>query len=423
MKTLIGCSMLLCGAVYSTQSFALCHSTGALDNSQSNNIPIRFGSIYLSSTYLQPVGSLIDRVVVPATDYTAANVTPNTVLWICDKSDLKDLLFLVATNADDGAGGQDEVGLTDGLAQVYATYFQNVGLKLSMQGISLSRRYQGIAVSQFLELDSGKIHIRLMDIPPLIAEIYRVSTLKQSLSLCPNNQQILQGPYLCQQANAYIQLRGPGLLSDELGEDAALQHRFLAVNNGLSYGMQMHNVLHQEASCVVRHATPVIVFAPISRDALEANHSVAANFQVSIECADFVDSGVAPLQTAVGIQVSYAAYQTAQRLGLVNAQNGVLALLSDQYDDAHMAQGVGIFLRQQHRQQDMFFVGHPAAVGGGEDAGWYPVLDGAQQQDSVQQGYRYYVQNYTARLQKLPLATPVRPGKVSATAYILVKVQ
>jgi type 1 fimbria pilin len=69
------------------------------------------------------------------------------------------------------------------------------------------------------------------------------------------------------------------------------------------------------------------------------------------------------------------------------------------------------------------FVGHPTVTGGGEAAGWYPVLDGAQVQPGQLLGFTRYVQHYTAVLKKLPNATQIRPGQVSATASILVKVQ
>ena len=69
------------------------------------------------------------------------------------------------------------------------------------------------------------------------------------------------------------------------------------------------------------------------------------NFNVSIECSNQVTSGTASNQTAIGIQTSNGAFAAAQQLGLVNAQNGVTALLSDNYTDAQSAKGVGIFLK------------------------------------------------------------------------------
>ena len=98
-------------------------------------------------------------------------------------------------------------------------------------------------------------------------------------------------------------------------------------------------------------------------------------------------------------------------------------MLSDNYDDAEAAKGVGIFLKNSNTGAEMNFVGQPGLSGGGAAAGWYPVLSGAQPNGSTESGYTHYVHSYTATLKKLPGAEPVKAGKVHSTAYVLVKVQ
>ena len=60
--------------------------------------------------------------------------------------------------------------------------------------------------------------------------------------------------------------------------------------------------------------------------------------------------------------------------------------------------------------------------GGGNASGWYPVTDGATSNGSATSGYTHYTQSLTATLKALPGRTAM-PGKVNATAYVLIKVQ
>ncbi|WP_335950036.1 fimbrial protein [Acinetobacter bereziniae] len=411
---------IIFGSLFALTAHATCQTTGVSQTEDNRTAGITFGKVNLTSTYLQPVGSLIDRVVVPSTNYNFGGATASSVLWICDKTDLSNIYFLVATNGDDGAGGRDEIGTINGLPNVFATYFKYVGLKLIMQGIEINRRYQAVPVNSYAEV-GNKIHTRLMDIPPLTAELYRVSSLMQTSSWCA---QIDTGNYSpCIQPNAYIQLKGPGLVSDNVGEDSNTNYRFWGADNGFGYGMRVGNTLTNQPTCVARNATPIVFFNTISTAGLDANQSVQENFNVAIECSNQVNSGTGNNQTAIGIQTSYGAFVAAQQLGLVNAQNGVAALLSDNYADAQSAKGVGIFLKNANTGTDMNFVGQPGLSGGGTVAGWYPALSGAQAAGSTESGYTHYLHNFTAILKKLPGTEPIKAGKVNSTAYVLVKVQ
>ena len=63
-----------------------------------------------------------------------------------------------------------------------------------------------------------------------------------------------------------------------------------------------------------------------------------------------------------------------------------------------------------------------SATGTGALGGWYPVKAGASTAGISASGYTNYVQRITAVLSTLPGLTAT-PGKVDATAYVLVKVQ
>ena len=70
----------------------------------------------------------------------------------------------------------------------------------------------------------------------------------------------------------------------------------------------------------------------------------------------------------------------------------------------------------------MLFMPPSASTGGGESAGWYPVLDGEAIEISNETGDHIYQQSYRAILEALPGQT-VRPGLFSATATVVIKVQ
>lgn len=416
-------SLLLLNIFYSAELAAYCRTTDLTRTNDHRSIPITFGTIKLSSIHLQPVGSLLGRAVVLPTDYQYGAASADSVLWECDADDLEQLQFLVATNGDDRVGGYWDLGAQDGLPNVYATYFQYVGIRQRMGSVTLTRHWQALPVSKFARV-GNKVLIRLQDLPILYAELYRISQTPENAmsNHCGSGDSglVTTGLYSCTQPNAYIQLSGPGLIADRAGQDAALNMSFWGANNGMAYGMSLGNQLWYEATCAARNATPLLVFNSITIDALQHGQSIEAQFNILIECSEQAISGTSSQQVEIGIQVSEGAYRAAKKLGLVNAENGVAALLSDDYGAVGVAQGVGIFLRDHRSSGTMNFVGQPAGSGHGANAGWYPIVEGVAGSQGA--GARNYMQSYTAILKKLENENLVA-GKVSATAYVLVKVQ
>ncbi|WP_288440944.1 fimbrial protein [uncultured Pseudomonas sp.] len=415
---------------------ASCTQTGAAQTEDNRTAIIPFGRINITDTHLQPVGTLLGSVVVPPTNYTFGGANASTVLWTCAQTDLPSLYFLVATNGDDRIGGFWETGAADGLSGVYATWFEYIGLRQVMQGVTLTRYWQRVPVTTYA-VSGNNIQIRLQDIPALQAEIYKISSLPPTSgaasNFCGNMGAASAGGtnYSCIQPNSYIQLVGPGLTHDNIGEDSAYRYNFWGVDNGFGYGMRTGSSLSQNATCVARTATPLVLFQSISAQQLQEGAEVQANFNVQIECSDAAVSGVNSGQVAIGIQASPSSFNAAKALGLVNSSGGISALVSDNYgNDSTLASGVGITVRNSTSGVDMLFVGQPGLTGNtdyasypsGSQAGWYPVLQGASRIGASISGYSYHMQSYTAKLSQLPgrLATP---GKVKATAYVLVKIQ
>lgn len=433
-------SSIILVALIQSSAWASCSNKLVGQTEDTRTAIIEFGKINMTDLYFAPVGSLLATTVVPPTNYTSGGATGDSVLWECNVTDLPNIYFLVATNGDDRVGGFHDAGGPDGLTDVYATWFAFVGLKQTMAGVTLGRYWKKVPITSYAT-QGTKIQIRLQDIPPLHAELYRISTLPDTSALssfCGNNNTDGSGVgyasptgvvYKCTQPNAYIQLSGTSgvpFAHDEPGEDSSVHWSFWGVDNGFGYGMRSGNILYNNATCVARSATPLVMLPTIAESQLSAGMESIGNFNVRVECSDAAKSGVNDTQTALGIQVSEGAYTAAQKLGLINSSGGVSALVSDNYDGADMAKGVGIYISNSaHPDTPMTLVGQPGIATltpGGDAAGWYPVLEGATPEGATLPGYSSYSYSFIARLKKLPNET-VRSGKVRATAYILVKMQ
>jgi len=417
---------------------ASCTRSGVSQTEDNRTAQIPFGKVNLYDTYFSPVGTLLASVVVPPTNYTYGGASASSVLWTCDIADLSSIYFLVATNGDDRVGGYYDIGNTDGLSDVYATYFAYVGIKQTMSGVVLTRNWKSVPVTTYVETSAGKIQIRLQDIPPLQAELYRVSTLPGTSSgsyYCGNNNNnnsgIVYGSttgqnYSCTQPNSYIQLVGPGLRHDEIGEDSNDNYRFWGADNGFGYGMRSVNTLYNTPTCVARSVTPVVLLPTMAISQLEAGQTATAPFSVTVECSDSATSGTSNAQTALGFQVSDGAYSAAQALGLVNSSNGVSMLLSDNYTDSEMAKGVGITIAYSNAPDTALNLigqsGLNVLSDMGASAGWYPVLNNATPTGSSKSGYTNYSYNFIATLKAINGQT-VTAGKVRATATVQVKIQ
>lgn len=417
--------------------WSACSNKAAGQTEDGRTAIISFGKVNLSDTHLVPVGSLLASTVVPSTNYVYGGATGDTVLWECAKDDINHIFFLVATNGDDRVGGYHDIGSVDGLTGVFATWFAYVGLKQTMAGVILNRYWQKLPITTFATTDSGKIQIRLKDIPPLQAELYRISAKpdKGLNNYCGLGDSGLGfatttgTSYTCDQPNSYIQLSGDStavvpFAHDLPGEDSATHFDFWGVDNGFGYGMRTGSSLYSTPSCVARSADPLVILPPVSVNDLNNGLTSSARFSVQVECSDSAQSGVGDAQTAMGFQVSEGAFSAAKRLGLVNASGGVSALVSDNYFADGAAKGVGITLAHGSAPDvPLTLLGQPAANAGGAAAGWYPVLQGATKAGSALSGYGSYTYSLIATLKKLGDEEKVTAGRVKATAYVVVKMQ
>jgi len=396
---------------------------------------MHFGRVNLASARLQPPGTLLASVAVPPTAYTFKGAHADTILWTCDQDDMKDVRFLVSVNADSRYAGWHEMGGDGVPAGVHATWFDYLGLRLSIGDITLGRYWQRVEVPRIApDETTGKINIRLQHVPTLQAELYRLDQPvpdSGTVHGCPASHRTLptaiDTSYECTEPAGYIQLAGPGLENwhDHEGGDHRIgPWKFWTGNNGFGYTLYNALSLSNAASCVTRSESAQVRFPRVGVHQLG---EASAPFSIKIECDHHTLSGTGSGQTALGLQASPGAWAMARQLKLVNPEGGVDVLVSDQYgSDQGLAKGVGITLHEATGDAKRFFVGQPGLVGSehprGSQAGWYPVWQGAHVVTAPTPDSRVWRLDFIARLVPLPGQT-LTPGKIHATAQVLVKVQ
>lgn len=398
-------------------------------------VGIGLGNINLTSVDIQPVGTVLASTVFNFSD-NALYKGPDSVLYVCDISDANNIYEVIATNGDDRSGGYWDMGMADGNPNVYGTWFNYVGLRLTHvnSGTVFTRNYQRIPMTRYaVSADGKKINIRVKDFSPIRADAIRVSAITPASgapsSYCGTPKS--SGSYsACNQPNGYVAFCSPGsgnIAYCDTGDSAFIYTGWWYDNwMAMNMGMAPASTLTTTATCVAKNVTPVVVFPTISRAELENGQQARSPFTVSVRCENAAVSGVATSQTALGLQVSYASYQAAQTLGLVNSSGGVSHLLSENYGQSDIASGVGIQIANASDGVLRQFLGWDrcSTAGGcatGNSGGWYPVRAGATLV-SNRNGVSEYLINFNAFLTRLP-GRQVTPGRVDARAYVWVKVQ
>lgn len=429
---LISLSLLL----ISNSSHSECERNRNIFFSEDNTTPLNFGEISYADHHSQPVGSILSQTSAKATH---PGMSADTVLWTCNKSDLPNIYFLVATSGSNTFGGRDALG-----DDIYATWFRYIGLKQTMAGVTLSRYWQKVPISKNNYIISNdKIKIRLMDIPSLEAKLIKVDKLpftKKVAEYCNNNMAIA-GTYAnatiygggagkCMTASARIQLGGnnnvvfKNFKGDQPGGDSKSNNLFYMASNGIAYGLGTSNTkLIQKYTCFVRTKTPLIKIPAITATDLHHHAVSTTDFNLELECNDNFQSGIQPGQIAIGFLPSINSQTQAKNLNLLTGNGTSEFLISENYHHANTAKGVGLTIQSSSSQTNLHFLAPNAPIGGGNATGWHPIVESNTINiNTGNPGYNIYSKQYRAVLQKLPNQTPT-PGQFKATATIMVKIQ
>jgi fimbrial protein len=411
----------------------------------SNQGSMGFGTLNLMSAYLQPPGTIIaSNVVSPSIAFSGAQAaTAESVLYYCDTAaDAAQVKLLVATNGDEPVGGKLEV---PGYPGTYYTFYKYIGARITVvdTGQVVRRNWAEVPISIHYNAEKSRNEVKMGAVSDVRVDLIRIDSEIPSFSGgWGPDYQIATGAYTTNQPLFYYAFDMPNYPGPSAGADSNSDIRGWAVE-WLAFGMYKNPqaYLYNNASCVIRNHTPMVVFPTVNTADVEAGQTVNAELRVDVECDNGVAtgglSGTGGGQTAFGFQVSPQAYKAAQSIpGLVTSAGGVEYLLSEGYGtDPAVAKGVGIRLRHGATGADMRFIGWQGncggsspglcganTTGGGSAAGWFPVLDGASGGQATGNQTRLYEQHVIATLERIPGQT-VTPGRIRAQVQVLVRVQ
>ncbi|USA47468.1 fimbrial protein [Acinetobacter sp. C26M] len=468
---------------------------------------IRIGNIHLMDIAIQPIGSVLAQASVPPTEYKIRNANAESLMWACSPgTDMSKIRFLTSVNGDDRVGGFFKVNPVDagGQDNVFYTWFKGVGIRQVMNGTTLAPQWTELPIQYETaalttpagaskdKCQAGWHCIRLKHLPVLQFELIRVNgqppysssanTFCNGFTVPANatgNDRGMgqSGNYNCPQPASYISLGHTGSLhpggSDNGDQYVSFPHdtvgvthgtdgstyRFWGADNGFGYTLyDAVYLVNDSVACKVNNVTPNVNFGTTTVDYLNSGNSVSQNFEVLVDCHNNVattsKSGTNTGKVAIAIQASQGAFNAAKAFSptLTTANNGVLALLSDDYlANSNRAKNAGIYIKYQGGGSYLNLLGQPGATGTlpdsnrdgynqtcgpnnnqicypsitypqGNTAGWYPVLDNASPIGTVG-NYTTYRIPFSADLKRINGAPPVTSGTIYSTAYVVVKIQ
>lgn len=381
--------------------------------------------ININNSTFQPDGTLLASGIVSFLQSGAQPYTPDQVLFRCTASEAGNLYEYYATNGDNTYGGYVEIGTAYGVPQTYQTAATGMGLRATnlATGEYYSRFWKARPLTN-LDTDSlGWILVKAKNFSDAKVELFRLSNAVAWMTT---------GVYAYSQPATYIAFRG-GSLSNGLTVGADSLSIFYGWYAYWPGAINLYNRIYirRSATCSVTNVTPTVTFPMISVAELKSGVTRQMPITIQFNCqtgapanggVTAMTSGIAADQTAMGILVNPANAAAAISAGFGTAGSGVSYLLSDGYGtDPNVATGVGIQISRTNGTALNLLSTLSGSVLGGNNAGWYPVLDDATA-GTVVNGVTTYTKTLNATLKALP-GKPVTAGKVFATAQVIIQVQ
>ncbi|WP_243434562.1 fimbrial protein [Pseudomonas sp. 30_B] len=385
----------------------------------------------VTSSTFQPYGTLLASSTVPFSTYgQPGGYNAETVFARCQANDA--IYEMYSTNGDNLYSGWypdgDSNGNTLGLQSAYRTAWPNVLLRLTnlSTGQYITYTWQERPLKG-LDVDSrGYVLIKAKNLSAVRAELFS-APLESSVGF-PFSATAKSQLYNYSQPAAYIALKGPGLSYPNVGQP----HSGGNWNGWYSYypgAISLYNnvTLKRYQTCSVVNITPVVMFQTISVEQLNAGVKRGQPFSIQFNCQTGATvNSTAVNSTALGIKASPGSVAASSRLGLINANGGLSYLVSDTYGQPDMAAGVGIRIYRNNVPINLLVNENSANGASTANAqGWYPAVGPATQLLGTSGGVNQYTEDFSASLEKLSIGTQpsVTPGKVKATAQLIIRVQ
>lgn len=397
-------------------------------------------TININNEVFQPDGTLLSNKVLSIFDLGSGHTggySPEQVLFRCQPTDDPSTFYeYYSTNGDNDTAGKEEMGSAIGLPESYRTIQRGLISRVTNlnTGEYASRYWKRRPLELDMEKDRDSKGWYLIKARHF--SNYKIEFFKYSPSKGLNSDSWQDGTagqnWDNSQPIAYSAFQGGGLSpnlkpnADHASEWSGFYGDWPgAINPYLTVKVR------RSASCRVETVTPVAVFPPISAVELEKGGQRTLAIDIHLQCQTGAPgnagltgfkSGIEAGETAMGLLVQSANYLAAQKEGLgVPGGSGVTHLLSDGYGvNPDVATGVGVALSRQDGQK-LNWLSSEWITGGGNAAGWYPVLQDADTSGN-QDGLTRYRARMRATLTRLP-GKKVKPGSLNATAQVVVRVQ
>lgn len=387
--------------------------------------------IDITDSTFQPYGTLLAGSTVPFTAYgQPGGYSAETVFARCQATDA--VYEMYSTNGDNLYSGWypdgDSNGNSLGLQSAYRTAWPNVLLRLTnlSTGQYITYTWQQRPLTG-LDVDSrGYVLIKAKNLSAVRAELFSAPP-ETSISF-PFSATAKSQIYNYSQPAAYIALKGPGLSYPNVGQPHSGGNW-----NGWYYdypgAISLYNnvTLKRYQTCSVINVTPVVLFPSISVGELNAGIKRVKPFNIQFNCQTGATvNSTAANATAMGFKVSPGALAASSGLGLINANGGLSYLVSDNYGQPNVAAGVGVRIYRNNTPINLLANENSANGASTANAqGWYPAVGPASQLIGTSGGINRYTETFSASLEKLSTGTQpaVTPGKVKATAQLVIRVQ
>lgn len=425
---------LLLMVMFSSSVFANCKPVykGNQGADRWGGVPLVFGTIKLQPSEFMPEGLIgVTSGSVGQAQSFQTQQGPDTLLYTCDIGDEGQTFEYFATNGDSTVGGN--INVQD---NIYQTFFPFIGIKLIREdGKVFKRKWQHVEITGHKE--NGKLNFYAKDFSNVTAEIYRLNRTYRKKDGDAKNDFGCPEPaadnskdigYTCYQPNGYTVFVGPGWNRDrnitDPEADSNTNYSGWSNSNWIGFGMQYsaaNRLIQTDTGCRVNSFTNPVTLPEVTASELESGIKKGIDFDITYTCGGpFInltindDAGVGPDKISV-------AFKTNNPMAF-NVPGGnsqwTPYLVSDQYGQEGYASNVGIAVNVSGSNTPIGFIANEFS---NDTKGWFSPLEGEVSRQQYGSSKLNILSKYTASYAVLDPNKPVIPGRVDATAYIVVR--